>query len=85
MSVRPVRELPPRGGGRSTESFVAKDVREFLRLGLEVACVEIEGRKPANVASALSLYIERHPDQCAGLAACCRQGRAYLHREGDGR
>ena len=38
MSIRPVKDLPRRKGGHIARgSYVAKDVREFLRMGYEVA------------------------------------------------
>lgn len=82
MSIRPVRELPkPKRVLRQRESYVAKDVREFIRLGYEVACVEVEGRTDKRVAAALKNYVEHHPDQCAGIAVRQRDGKAYLVRE----
>ena len=81
MSVRQVRELPQRKTTKQ-ESFVAKDVREFLRMGYEVAVVEADGRKPQSVQAALSGYIKANPKACKGLKVAVRQGKCYLYREG---
>lgn len=81
MSVRPVRELPAKRKKSHEESYVARDVREFLRLGCEIACVESDGRPGKHVVMALRNYVRRHPDQCRGLKAFCRGGKAYLVRE----
>ena len=82
MSIRQVRELPKRAPTRPrTESFVAKDVRDFIRIGYEAARVESEGRSAKSVATALKNYIKAHPEQCAGIGSCIRQGGAYLYRE----
>ena len=80
MSVRQVRELPARRTTKQ-ESFVAKDVREFLRMGYEVAVVEAVGRKPQSVQAALTGYIKANQRTCKGLKVAVRQGKCYLYRE----
>ena len=81
MSIRQVRELPARTGGiGGGESYVAKDVREFLRMGYDVAAVESPGRKANRVGAALKHYIKRNPKACAGVSAVQRGGVAYLVR-----
>ena len=82
MSIRQVRELPERKPNiPKRESYVAKDVRDFVRIGYDVALVEHEGRKGKHVAVALQHYIRKHPEQCRGIGSCMRGGRAYLYRE----
>ena len=84
MTVRPVRELPRSAwGGARREPYAAKDVREFMRLGYEVAAVEVAGREAKNVAAALEHYVRSRGIK--GIRAVQRSGTAYLVREdGDG-
>ena len=79
MAIRPVRELPQRSTRQSAESYVAKDVREFRRMGYEVAAVEVSGRTGKNVASALKHYVKSN--DIKGVRVALRKGTAYLVRE----
>ena len=82
MSIRPVKELPTRTGpGGRGESFVAADMREFVRKGMDVAVIEHEGRKAGAVVDACKRYIEAHPDKLRGVRAGVRGGKAYVWRE----
>ena len=81
MSIRPVKDLPHRTGGPIAKgSYVDKDVREFLRMGYDVAAVEHAGKSGKNVVTALKYYIERNQKACAGVSAVLRGGVAYLVR-----
>jgi len=81
MAIRQVKELPTRAGNRYTgESYVAKDVREFVRLGYGVALVEYPNVKPDALKRALVVYIKRNQDTCAGISVCIRKGRVYMVR-----
>ena len=81
MSIRPVKDLPRRKGGPIARgSYVDKDVREFLRMGYDVAAVECPGHAGKNVLTALKHYIERNQKACAGVSAVQRGGVAYLVR-----
>lgn len=81
--LKRVRELPAAKSPAGRESYVARDVREFCRNTLyEVAEVTCEGHGAKAVADALKHYIKGHPDQCAGVCAALRDGRAYLYRKG---
>ncbi len=83
--LKRVGRLPKTKKDNRGESYVAPDVREFLRNTLyDVAEVAVEGRRPGNVVAMLRNYIKRHPEQCAGIGACMRGGRAYLYRKGVG-
>lgn len=82
MAIRPVKELPRRKGGFcDKDSYVAKDVREFLRLGYDLAAVEYPGKKAKSVQEALRHYFERHPRECAGMSAVRRGDVVYITRE----
>lgn len=79
--LKRVSELPETVRNRR-ESFVAKDVREFARnQTYEIAEVTAEGKTAKQVILALRMYIKHHPDQCKGIKAAIRSGRAYLYRE----
>ena len=81
--LRRVRELPKPKGSGGRESYVARDVREFCRnRTYDVAEVAYEGKPAKSVVDSLKHYITRHPDQCAGVWAALRDGRAYLYRKG---
>ena len=82
MAIRPVRELPSRSGfcGRG-DSYVAADMREFVRCGMDVAVIEIEGKNPKLVMAACKKYIKAHPDKLRGVRAGMRGGKAYVWRE----
>lgn len=82
MALRPVRALPSKVGKGGKESYVAPDVREFLRQQMDVACVEHPGKSAECVSQALWHYLAKHPEQCAGLAAAIRGGKVYLYRKG---
>lgn len=82
MSIRPVKDLPARAGfGEKRPSFVAADMREFVRKGMDVAVIEHEGKKPASVAVACKKYIKAHPEKYRGVHAGVRGGRAYVWGE----
>ena len=82
MAIRPVKELPVRTGPNgSVEPFVAADVREFVRKGMDVAVLEYDGRKAGAVVDACKRYIKAHPDKLRGVKAGMRGGRAYVWRE----
>ena len=81
--LRPCKGVPNRGGRNKGDSYVATDVREFLRGGMDAAIVEHKGKKPENVAAALAKYIKDNHELCAGIAACMRGGKVYLYRVED--
>ena len=82
MAIRPVKELPVRKSGRAAgESYVAADMREFVRKGMDVAVLEVEGRKAGAIVDACKRYIKAHPDKLRGVHAGMRGGRAYVWRE----
>jgi hypothetical protein len=82
MSIRPVKELPARAGfGVKGSSYVAADLREFVRKGMDVAVIDVEGKKPAQIVVACKKYVEAHPEQYRGVKAGVRGGRAYVWRE----
>lgn len=82
MSIRPVKELPARAGfGVKGTSYVAADMRGFVRKGMDVAVIDVEGKKPAQIVVACKKYIEAHPEQYRGVKAGVRGGRAYVWRE----
>lgn len=82
MAIRQVREVPaPKY--RPQESFVAKDVREFLRLGYDAAVFEYPGRDAKSIRAALASYIKKNQKTCSKLAVCVRggdDGTCYLYR-----
>ena len=81
MSIRPVKDLPARAGfGVKGTSYVAADMREFVRKGMDVAVIEHEGKKPEIVA-ACKKFIKAHPEHYRGVHAGVRGGRAYVWRE----
>lgn len=82
MSIRPVKDLPVRvGSGKSGTSFVAADMREFIRKGMDVALIEHDGKKPGQVVVACKKFIKANPEQYRGVKAGVRGGRAYVWRE----
>ena len=82
MAIRPVRELPKRVHGFKTrDSFVDADMREFVRRGMDVAVLEVEGKKPSAIVDACKRYIKAHPEQLRGCKAGVRGGRAYVWME----
>lgn len=82
MAIRPVKELPVRRGGRTAgESYVAADMREFVRKGMDVAVLEYDGRKARTIVDACKRYIKAHPDRLRGVHAGMRGGKAYVWRE----
>lgn len=82
MSIRPVKDLPARAGfGAKGTSFVAADMREFIRKGMDVALIEHEGKKPGQIVVACKKYIKAHPEKYCGVHAGVRGGRAYVWRE----
>ena len=82
MAIRPVREVPKRVHGFVTRpSFVDADMREFVRRGMDVAVLEVEGKKPSAIVDACKRYIKAHPAQLRGVHAGMRGGKAYVWRE----
>lgn len=79
--LKRVSELPDTVR-KSREGVVAKDVREFCRnQTYEVAEVTIEGKTAKQIVQLMRQYIKRHQDQCSGVTAALRGGKAYLCRE----
>ena len=82
MAIRPVKELPVLKSGRAAgESYVAADMREFVRRGMDVAVLEYDGRKAGAIVDACKRYIKAHPEQLRGCKAGVRGGKAYVWRE----
>ena len=82
MAIRPVKELPVLKSGRAAgESYVAADMREFVRKGMDVAVLEYDGRKACTIVDACKRYIKAHPDKLRGVRAVMRGGKAYVWRE----
>ena len=81
MAIRPVRELPGPRGRAVGESFVAADMREFIRKGMDVAVLEYDGRKARTIVDACKRYIKAHPEHLRGCKAYVRQGKVYVRRE----
>ena len=81
MAIRPVKELPLRRGGFAANEYVAADMREFVRKGMDVAVLEYDGRKAGAVVDACKRYIKAHPDKLRGVKAGMRGGKAYVWRE----
>ena len=82
MAIRPVKEVPKRTGGfAASETFVAADLREFVRKGMDVAVLEVEGKKASAIVNACKRYIKAHPEQLRGCKAGERGGKAYVWRE----
>ena len=82
MAIRPVKELPVRAGfGVKGSSYVAADMREFVRKGMDVAVLEYDGRKASAIVDACKRYIKAHPDKLRGVHAGMRGGKAYVWRE----
>lgn len=75
--LTPVDELPP-SGGRQSEPFAAKDVREFQRKRLDIAICEIEGKKPDAIKKSASSYIRKRGIK--DVEAVRRGGKCYLVR-----
>lgn len=82
MAIRPVKEVPTRRRGYvHGETFVDADMREFVRRGMDVAVLEVEGKKPSAIVDACKRYIKAHPEQLRGCKAGVRGGKAYVWRE----
>lgn len=82
MAIRPVKELPVLKSGRAAgETFVDADMREFVRKGMDVAVLEVEGKKAGAIVDACKRYIKAHPKQLRGCKAGVRGGKAYVWRE----
>ena len=75
--LRQVDDLPESGGKR-TEPFAARDVREFLRKRMDVAIVEVEGKKPEAIKKSATSYIRKKGIE--GVEAVQRAGKCYLYR-----
>ena len=81
MSIRPVRDVPTRGASQPKESIVAKEMREFLRCGMEAAVVEVDGKTPRSIESAVRNYVKAHPREFRGVKVGTRAGKVYVWRE----
>ena len=82
MAIRPVREVPKRVRGHAHgETFVDADMREFVRRGMDVAVLEVDGKKAGAIVDACKRYIKAHPEQLRGCKAGVRGGKAYVWRE----
>lgn len=81
MAIRPVKELPVLKSGRAANEYVAADMREFVRKGMDVAVLEYDGRKATAIVNACKRYIKAHPDKLRGVHAGMRGGKAYVWRE----
>ena len=82
MAIRPVKELPVLKSGRAAgEPYVAADMREFVRKGMDVAVLEYDGRKARTIVDACKRYIKAHPDRLRGCKAGVRAGKVYVCRE----
>lgn len=82
MAIRPVREVPKRRHGSVPgETFVDADMREFVRKGMDVAVIDVEGKKAGAIVDACKRYIKAHPEQLRGCKAGVRGGKAYVWRE----
>lgn len=82
MAIRPVKELPVLKSGRAAgKPYVAADMREFVRKGMDVAVLEYDGRKARTIVDACKRYIKAHPEQLRGVRAGMRGGKAYVWRE----
>ena len=82
MAIRPVKELPVLKSGRAAgEPYVAADMREFVRKGMDVAVLEVDGKKAGAIVDACKRYIKAHPEQLRGCKAGVRGGKAYVWRE----
>jgi len=79
MTIRQVREVPARRGPAAREPYVAKDVRDFMRLVYDAAAVESDGRDGKTVAAMLRRYIKVRGIK--NVNAVLRNGTAYLVRE----
>ena len=81
MSIRPVREIPSRGASQPKKSIVEKEMREFLRCGMEIAVIELDGKTPRSIESAVRNYIKAHPREFRGVKVGVRAGKVYVWRE----
>ena len=80
MSIRPVKELPPRSQQRKG-TFVDADMREFVRKGMDVAVIECEGHKKEGTKAAAQSFIRQHPAETRGVQVGISQGKVYVWRE----
>lgn len=81
MSIRPVRDIPSRGASQPKQSFVDREMREFLRCGMEMAVVEVDGKTPRSIESAVRNYIKAHQREFRGVKVGVRAGKVYVWRE----
>lgn len=82
MAIRPVREVPKRVHGfAARETFVETVLREFLRCGMEMAVVEVDGKTPRSIESAVRNYVKAHPKEFRGVKVGTRAGKVYVWRE----
>ena len=56
-------------------------MREFLRCGMEMAVVEVDGKTPRSIESAVRNYIKAHPKEFRGVKVGTRAGKVYVWRE----
>ena len=82
MAIRPGKELPVRRGGfAASASFVDANMREFLRCGMEMAVVEVDGKTPRSIESAVRNYVKAHPREFRGVKVGTRAGKVYVWME----
>ena len=75
-----VRKIPDRLRV-GCESYVAHDIREFVRSGMGAAEITYQGKGAERVRNACASWMRDHPEQSRGIHACVRQGSCYLVRE----
>ena len=68
-------DVPPRRGGRG--SVYPAVIDDFVRSGVAAARVELEGRKPDNIAAGLRKAAADHK---APVRVLSRAGQVYLER-----
>lgn len=75
--IEQVKSLPPRDNAQV--SMVGKDVREFLRAGMKVARIKIDGKSAKQIKNSVDGYCRSH--DLKGKVACrVREGETYLIR-----
>ncbi len=80
MSVRPVPELPD-AKGFTQDSYVAKEIRAFLRLKCDVAEVTVEGKTCKQIGQAMCSYLKKHANKYPNVRYAVRSGHVYLYLE----
>lgn len=58
--LRQVREIPHSDHDPTVEPFVARDIREFVRTGMDKGEISYEDRDPGNTRKAAERYLKRH-------------------------